>query len=237
MELLTRCSKTYEAMHRTVIIIGATGGIGRVLLSRYTYEATSSEGMIDVIPASRREPWHLDIASPEQWECFVRAVGYGDNLQIINCAGINYNSLIGESDYDKWREVIEVNLIGSYNLLKAFTPLMKKQNYGRFMFLSSIAEKGLYGASAYAASKAGLEGLVKSAAKELLKYNITVNALRLGYFNVGLIKDVPKRLLDETILPSTAGELCDSTNLFDIIEGVFKCKDMTGSIINVDRGV
>ena len=223
-------------MQRTVIIIGAAGGIGRVLYDRYHREALVNSGIEHIIGTSRRANYSLDITNPKDCEDFADTF-WTDGFEIINCAGINYNSLIGESDYDKWREVIEVNLIGSYNLLKAFTPLMKKQNYGRFMFLSSVCANGMAGASAYAASKAGLEGLVKSAAKELLQYNITVNALRLGYFNVGLIKDVPKRLLDETILPSTAGELCDSTNLFDIIEGVFKCKDMTGSIINVDRGV
>lgn len=223
-------------MQRTVIIIGATGGIGSVLYEQYAHSAMSQDGHFALVGTARKDYWNLDITNPndcddfaDQWEA--------TNIQIINCAGINYNATIEKSGYDKWRDVIEVNLIGSYNLLKAFTPIMKEQGYGRFMFMSSIAEKGLYGASAYSASKAGLEGLVKSAAKELLKYNITVNALRLGYFNTGLINDVPKRLLDEVVLPSTAGELCDSTNLFDIIEGVFKCKDMTGSIINVDRGI
>ena len=223
-------------MKRTVIIIGATGGIGSQVWESYS-NASDRSGKLEAFGTSRGAPSFLDITHPEQCEVHAEYFVNHKQIQIINCAGINYNSLIGESDYDKWREVIEVNLIGSYNLLKAFTPLMKKQNYGRFMFLSSICANGMAGASAYAASKAGLEGLVKSAAKELLKYNITVNALRLGYFNVGLIRDVPKRLLDEVVYSSTAGELCDSTNLFDIIEGVFKCKDMTGSVINVDRGV
>jgi NAD(P)-dependent dehydrogenase (short-subunit alcohol dehydrogenase family) len=223
-------------MKRTVIIIGATGGIGEVLYDRYHREALVNSEIEHVTGTSRKANFSLDITNPKDCEDFADTY-WTEGFEIINCAGINYNSLIEKSDYDKWREVIETNLIGSYNLLKAFTPIMKEQGYGRFMFMSSIAEKGLYGASAYSASKAGLEGLVKSAAKELLKYNITVNALRLGYFNTGLINDVPKRLLDEVVLPSTAGELCDSTNLFDIIEGVFKCKDITGSIINVDRGI
>lgn len=221
-------------MKRTVIIIGATGGVGKVLYEQYLREPNEAH----VIGTGRKSLAYLDITNPNDCDDFAEFLPIGrEGFQVINCAGINYNSTIEKSDYDKWREVIETNLIGAYNLLKAFTPIMKQQGYGRFMFMSSVAEKGFYGTSAYTASKAGLEGLVRSAAKELLKHNITVNALRLGYFNAGLIKDVPKRLLDEVVLPSTAGELCDPTGLFDVIEGVFKCGDMTGSIINVDRGV
>lgn len=224
-------------MHRTVIIIGATGGIGRVLYERYEDEAAMSEGGMTVVGASRKELYYVDITYPEQCIFAAEMMSEFPNLQIINCAGINYNSTIEKSDYEKWRDVIEVNLIGSYNLLKAFTPIMKEQGYGRFVFMSSVAEKGLYGTSAYSASKAGLESLIKSAAKELLKYNITINSLRLGYFNTGLISDVPKRVLEKEVYSSTVGQLCDPTGLFDVIEGVFKCKDMTGSIINIDRGV
>jgi NAD(P)-dependent dehydrogenase (short-subunit alcohol dehydrogenase family) len=221
-------------MRRTIIIIGATGGIGKVLYEQYYCEANNSAGDIEVYGAARNSMFVVDISKLAHCVKLATFFENNPNIQIINCAGINHNATIEKSDYDKWRDVIETNLIGSYNLLKAFTPIMKEQGYGRFMFLSSIAEKGLYGASAYAASKAGLEGLVKSAAKELLKYNITVNALRLGYFNTGLIRDVPKGKVEEL---STAGEICAPTGLFDVIEGVFKCGDMTGSIINVDRGI
>lgn len=218
-------------MKRTVIIIGATGGVGKVLYEQYLREPNEAH----VIGTGRKSLAYLDITNPNDCDDFAEFLPIGrEGFQVINCAGINYNSTIEKSDYDKWREVIETNLIGSYNLLRAFTPLMKRQNYGRFMFLSSICAEGVAGASAYAASKAGLEGLIKSAAKELLKYNITVNALRLGYFNTGLIRDVPKSKVEEL---STAGEICAPTGLFDVIEGVFKCGDMTGSIINVDRGV
>jgi NAD(P)-dependent dehydrogenase (short-subunit alcohol dehydrogenase family) len=222
-------------MKRTVIIIGATGGIGEVLYDQYLRESLVNKDIDHVIGTSRKLPACLDITNPKDCDDFVdMTMVLSSNLQIINCAGINYNATISKSQDNKWWEVVEVNLLGSYNLLKAFTPIMKEQKYGRFMFMSSVAVNGLYGASAYSASKAGLEGLVKSAAKELLKYNITVNSLRLGYFNTGLIRDVPKGKVEEL---STAGEICAPTGLFDVIEGVFKCKDMTGSIINVDRGI
>lgn len=224
-------------MKRTVIIIGFTGGIGKILFDQYSELGIDEYGDFHAYGASRSLGLPIEITDPTSCNSLAERCRSCANIQIINCAGINYNSTIEKSEEGLWREVIETNLIGAYNLLKAFTPIMKEQGYGRFMFMSSVAEKGFYGTSAYSASKAGLEGLVRSAAKELLKHNITVNALRLGYFNAGLIKDVPKRLLDEVVLPSTAGELCDPTGLFDVIEGVFKCGDMTGSIINVDRGV
>jgi NAD(P)-dependent dehydrogenase (short-subunit alcohol dehydrogenase family) len=221
-------------MKRTVIIIGFTGGIGKILFDQYSELDIDEYGDFHAYGASRSLGLPIEITDPTSCNSLAERCRSCANIQIINCAGINYNSTIEKSEEGLWREVIEVNLIGSYNLLKAFTPLMKKQNYGRFMFLSSICAEGVAGASAYAASKAGLEGLVKSAAKELLKYNITVNALRLGYFNTGLIRDVPKSKVEEL---STAGGICAPTGLFDVIEGVFKCADMTGSIINVDRGV
>ena len=232
-------SRTSKAMERTVIVIGATGGIGLPLYNKYLWHLcdVNNQDLKTVMGTSREAPGYLDVTMPETIEVFASLLEDDPNIQIINCVGINYNSVIEKSDYDKWRDVIEVNLIGSYNLLKAFTPIMKQQGYGRFMFMSSVAEKGLYGTSAYSASKAGLEGLVKSAAKELLKYNITVNALRLGYFNAGLISDVPKRVLEKEVYSSTVGQLCDPTNLYGLIEGVFGCEDITGSVISVDRGV
>ena len=223
-------------MQRTIVIFGASGGIGRVLYAQYKKQGYRLVGTCRT-NSHNASLTHVDITDAAEVESFAHQLRTTGPISVINCVGVNYNSVIEKSQWWKWTDVIEVNLIGAYNLLKAFTPIMKEKGHGRFMFMSSVVVKGMYGTSAYTASKAGLEGLVKCAAKELLGYNITVNAIRLGYFNTGLIKDVPKRVLEKEVYSSTVGQLCDPTNLYGLIEGVFKCEDMTGSIINVDRGV
>jgi NAD(P)-dependent dehydrogenase (short-subunit alcohol dehydrogenase family) len=88
-----------------------------------------------------------------------------------------------------WRDVIDNNLNGTANTIRAFAPHMVKQNRGRIIVLSSMQGKhGTSGASSYSASKWGILGLMKSASMELGKYNITVNAILPGLVDTELTR-------------------------------------------------
>ncbi|MBP1671863.1 MAG: family oxidoreductase, partial [Bacteroidetes bacterium] len=105
----------------------------------------------------------------------------------MNCAGISYNSYAHKADIDKWNKVIEVNLNGTFNVIRNILPIMREQSYGRIINFSSIVTSlPTPGVSAYAASKAGLIGLTKSLAVENASKRITVNAINLGYANIGM---------------------------------------------------
>jgi 3-oxoacyl-[acyl-carrier protein] reductase len=101
---------------------------------------------------------------------------------LVNSAAIYPRSLIEDLSLTEWREVIDINLTGSFILLKYVAEIMKKQNFGRVVFVSSVAgEKiGIGGLSHYCASKAGVNGFMRAAAIELAPYNIMVNSINPG---------------------------------------------------------
>ncbi len=89
---------------------------------------------------------------------------------LVNNAGIHIDSTVTKMTVNAWNDVINTNLGGVFNFTKAVIPIMKKQNYGRIINISSFtAFRGIVGASNYAASKAGIAGFTKSFAKEVAK--------------------------------------------------------------------
>lgn len=108
---------------------------------------------------------------------------------VVNAAANHIGLALSTSDED-WRQVIETNLSGSFFLTRQFIPHFLANRCGRFIFMSSVAAHGMSGASAYAASKAGLLGLMKSIAKEYGPKGITSNALVLGYFKTDMTRDL-----------------------------------------------
>ncbi|EKD70289.1 MAG: hypothetical protein ACD_46C00578G0005 [uncultured bacterium] len=139
-----------------------------------------------------------------------------------------------------WQQVIQTNLTGSFIVLKAVTTMMRKQDYGKIIFISSIAgEKiGFPGFSHYAASKAGMNGLMRTAALELARHNINVNSIEPGnIFNeeaFAASRTEMKRMLEEIPL-GRLGKPSDVANL-----ALFLASDessfITGQNFVVDGG-
>lgn len=101
---------------------------------------------------------------------------------LVHNAGIFPYHPLSEMDDDAWSEVINVNLTSAYRLIKACLPAMKERGAGRMLFTSSVQGNhvAVPGCAHYAASKAGLNGLIRSAGLELAPYGITVNAVEPG---------------------------------------------------------
>ena len=107
---------------------------------------------------------------------------YGKVDILVNNAGITRDKLLLRMTEDDFKEVVDTNLVGSFQFLKACAEIMMKKRYGRIINLSSIVGViGNPGQINYSASKAGILGLTKSAAKELGKRGITVNAVAPGF--------------------------------------------------------
>ena len=125
-----------------------------------------------------------DISSEKDVKNAVKqALKYYGNIDIIVQNAAVYPSFpIEHMSVDQWKQVIDINLTGSFLFLKSVIEQMKKQRYGKIIFMSATAgEKvGLPGFSSYTASKAGINGLMRTAALEFAKYNITVNSIEPG---------------------------------------------------------
>jgi len=117
---------------------------------------------------------------------------------LVNNAGIRRDAVLAMMKEEDWRQVIDVNLTGGYNMARFAVQLMMKQKYGRIIFITSpMGRLGFAGQANYAASKAGQVGLMKSLSKEVAKRKITVNCVSPGFIATELIDDLSEMQLKE----------------------------------------
>jgi NAD(P)-dependent dehydrogenase (short-subunit alcohol dehydrogenase family) len=115
---------------------------------------------------------------------------------------------------------------------------MREQQFGRIINLSSIVAKtGVIGTSAYAASKAGLNGMIKSIALENAQRSITINNINLGYFKVGMINTVPKEMQEKIKSKIACNEFGDPEHLLKTIQYIRETSYLTGAYIDLNGGL
>jgi NAD(P)-dependent dehydrogenase (short-subunit alcohol dehydrogenase family) len=224
-----------------IIITGINGGIGNYLFNSFykngeeiigTYHLNKPEG------EQYKDCVQLDITDNVQVESFAKSISQCEDITLVNCAGISYNSFAHKSNVNEWANVINVNLIGTYNLIRAVLQLMREQKYGRIINLSSIvAQTGVLGTSAYAASKAGLNGMIKSIALESANKSITINNINLGYFKVGMINTVPKETQEKIKSKIAFNEFGEPHNIYNTIQYIRDTPYLTGSCIDLNGGI
>ena len=146
--------------------------------------------------------------------------------------------MMHKADSDKWEDVIDSNLIGVQRVLRQIIPLMRKRRFGRIILFSSVVpQMGVMGTSAYAASKSALWGLAKAVAKENASYGITINTLNLGYFDIGMIEDVPDNVLEKIIEEIPMKMLGDPGNIYNAVDFLLKSDYITGSCVDINGGL
>jgi 3-oxoacyl-[acyl-carrier protein] reductase len=195
---------------RVALITGAARGIGQTIalalaqpdLMLYINDVTPPEDAADTIrdvEARGAEAVYLqfnvaDLAQVEQAvEGIIKESGRLDIL--VNNAGITRDGLLVRMKEEDWDQVLAVNLKGAFNCLKAAAKPMIKQRGGRIINISSIVGiMGNAGQANYVASKAGLVGLTKSAARELASRNITVNAVAPGFIETAMTQNLPEKV-------------------------------------------
>ena len=225
-----------------IIITGITGGIGNYLFNKFyqngeeiigTYYQNKPDG------SQYSNCVQLDITDNDAVESFIKNVSSQlNNITLINSAGITYNSFAHKADVNEWTKVINVNLNGTFYLTRSILPLMREQNFGRIINLSSIvSQTGVLGTSAYAASKAGLTGMIKSIALENAKNSITINNINLGYFKVGMINTVSPEMQEKIKAKIALNEFGDPENIFNTIQYISETPYLTGSCFVLIGGI
>jgi len=225
-----------------IIITGITGGIGDFLFNKFTQAGEKIIGTYhENKPAEKNieNTFLLDITDNKLVEKFIKSNEHKlIDITLINCAGITQNSFAHKANVDEWTQVINVNLIGTFHLIRSTLPIMRKQNFGRIINLSSVVgQTGVMGTSAYAASKAGINGMVKSIALENAQKNITVNNINLGYFKVGMINSIPQELQEIIKSKIAYHEFGDPENIFNTIQYIRQTPYLTGSCIDLNGGL
>jgi NAD(P)-dependent dehydrogenase (short-subunit alcohol dehydrogenase family) len=106
----------------------------------------------------------------------------------VNNAGVGPSAMSWKQSLQQWNETIAINLTAAFLTCKHAIPHMRVQEFGRIINISSVVSHiGMPGTTAYAASKAGLEGFTRSLSKEVVNKNITANVLAFGYMDAGMI--------------------------------------------------
>ena len=159
---------------------------------------------------------------------------------LVNNAGITRDGLIARMSSADWQMVLDVNLTGAFNCIRAVSRTMMSQRYGRIVNVSSIiGQIGNAGQANYAASKAGVVALTKSVAKELASRGVTANAVAPGFIETRMTAELPEKVKEQylsTILLSRFGRAEDVANVVAFLvcdEGDY----VNGQTVNVDGGM
>jgi 3-oxoacyl-[acyl-carrier protein] reductase len=157
---------------------------------------------------------------------------------LVNNAGVTKEALLLKTSEKDFDEVVDTNLNGPFNFIRAVLPYMTKQKSGHIINISSIAGlKGKSGLSAYSASKAGLIGLTISTAKELSGYNIMVNAVLPGYMLTDMGSASNEKAKELALQDSLVKSFSDVDNVSEFIYYLAGTKGITGQVFNLDSRI
>ena len=183
-----------------------------------------------------------DVSNYEDVEKFIKEIikEFGKIDVLVNNAGITKDMLLMRMKKEDFENVIDVNLIGTFNVTKNVIPYMMKARNGKIVNISSVVGiSGNAGQTNYSASKAGIIGFTKSLAKEVASRNINVNAIAPGFIKTDMtdvLKEEVKEEISKTIPLKRMGEAKDVANLVKFLVSE-ESNYITGQVINVDGGM
>jgi len=235
---------------KVAIVTGASRGIGKEIAAQFSRQgaavaciATTEQGAAETAAQLQHaKGYACDVSKVDQVEAMVEAVtaDLGTPAILVNNAGITRDTLILRMKDEDWDKVIEVNLKGAFNTIRAVSKLMMRARYGRIVNLSSVI--GLHGGAGqanYAAAKAGILGLTMAVAKEFGSRNITCNAIAPGFIESDMTKDLPADFREYVEKHAPAGRLGTPADIAPAV--LFLASEeaayITGQCLTVDGGL
>jgi acetoacetyl-CoA reductase/3-oxoacyl-[acyl-carrier protein] reductase len=225
---------------KTAIVTGGARGIGRAIAEALR-DGGAEVHVFDHIagePSARIEFHALDITDGGAVTLAVESLERPASL-LVNNAGITRDRSIVKMSDEEWQSVLQVNLTGAFYLMRAAAPAMMAAGYGRIVNIISInGLRGKFGQGNYAASKAGLVGLTKTAAREFGPKGVTVNAVAPGMvlteMAMQLAEEFRQKALDESVLKRlpTVDDIAAAV-LFLLSD---QARMITGQVLSVDSG-
>lgn len=234
-----------------VLVTGASQGIGRAIATRLAADG------FDLALVARREEvlrevaaglsgnvgiYPADVADPAAAEKIVAEIRdrQGRIDALVNNAGITRDALLARMKPEQWREVMEVNLDGAYWFLRAVAPVFMRQKSGRVVNITSVVgQMGNAGQVNYSASKAGMIGMTRAAARELASRGVTVNAVAPGFIATEMTADLPESAVNamKSQIPlqrlGSGEEVAASVAFLLSADAAY----ITGQVINCDGGM
>lgn len=238
---------------QVVLVTGASRGIGRFIAStfgkngykvgiNYIQSYEKAESLANEIKLYGGEALLLktDIGDSSQVRNMTEQIieKWGKLDILINNAGITKDKTILKMNDEEWTEPIRVNLSGSFWCLRECAKIMIKQKEGSIINIASVSGiRGSFGSANYAASKAGLIALTKSAAKEFGRFHIRINAILPGFHLTDMGAKIPEKYRENTKAEHVTGKCTDLKELAEFVLFISQQKSVSGQIFNFDSRI
>jgi 3-oxoacyl-[acyl-carrier protein] reductase len=239
---------------KIVIVTGGTKGIGRAITAMFAEQGAKVYAFGRNLPEDKsifhkddsvKERINLLRADVSDFESVSTAIGEVVKKEnridvLVNNAGVTKDNLLIRMSESDWDTVLDINLKGAFNCIKAVSRTMMSQRYGRIINIGSIVGSiGNPGQVNYSASKAGLAGLTKSLAKELASRNITVNLIAPGYVDTEMTQKLSEEQREFFVNNIPLKRVAKSEEIASVV--LFFAGDganyITGQVLHVDGGL
>ncbi|MGC2034536.1 MAG: 3-oxoacyl-ACP reductase FabG [Thermoplasmata archaeon] len=240
---------------RRALVTGGSGGIGTSIVEALAEEGADvavqwyrnrneADRMVEMVDKNGRQGIAvqanlLDVKSVHAMRDVLHDQ-FGKVDTLINCAGINRDSLFSRMTDEQWDEVIEVNLSGVFHCCRAFVEEISASGHGRIINISSlVGQMGNIGQVNYAASKSGMIGFAKALARELAGQKTTVNVIAPGFIDTPMVQKIPENVKQKILSQIPMGRFGTPREVaMSVVYLVSPEADyITGTVLNMNGGM